>query len=210
MIYEELLRECAIAIEDMKLTPRREQKSGKDGDGEIIRFYDERGHELCVYVDVDAKCRSLLDALVVYYDCEETTTKAGDLFRFTKNLETAKIETYVRFCNILWAHRYQFKTTLPKGTPKFHDEDLLVLILELQHRKISHALQVVNQRPRVSFTHNDEEIASARKSVGRLRYQDTAGKVHSCKGNDGEPLKEFISMIVDDVLPKISEIKKIR
>jgi hypothetical protein len=210
MVFEEMVQECAIALDDIKLTPKRERKPDEEGGGETIRFYDERGHELCVYVSVDENCTSLFDAHVFYYDYEETVTKAGDLFRFARNLESTQVASYTQFCNILWAHRYQFKSTLPKGTQEFNDEDLLALIMELQRFRIPHKLDVVNKRPRISFTRDGEEVASARKSAGRLRYQNTAGRVISSEGTDGEPLKEFIATIVDDLRPAISEIKKIR
>lgn len=210
MIFEEVIRECAIALDDLKLTPKKETLSHGEGNRETIKFYDERGHELCVYVNIDETSTSLFDAHVFYYDYQETVTKAGDMFRFARNLESTQVSSYVQFCNILWAHRYQFKSTLPNGTHEFNDEDLLGLILELQRVRIPHSLEVVNKRPRISFTRDGEEVASARKSAGRLRYQNTAGKVISSKGDDGEPLKEFIATIVDDIRPAVSEIKKIR
>lgn len=210
MIYEELLKECEMALVDMELTTKREPISEEKGVGEIIRFHNKNGNELCVYVSIGENDTSLLGASAFYYDHVETTTKAGDVFRFSRNLESTEIDSYVRLCNILWAHRYQFKSKLPPQVREFHDEDLLSLILELEKNRIIHELQIVNGRPRITFLHNGEEIASARKSGGRLRYQSTNGDVISSQGTEGEPLKEFIKGIVDDLLPKTCEIKKFR
>lgn len=210
MIYEELLRECAFALDDMKLTPKLEQNPDENGVGQTIRFYNERGNELTVYVEVDADSSSLLGTFAFYWDYAETTTNAGDVFRFEKNLESTQINSYVQFCNILWAHRHQFKSKLSKGTREFHDEDLLALIIELERQGIPHNLQIVNHRPRISFTRDGEEIASARKSAGRLRYQNTAGEVTSSKATEGNMLKEFINDVVSDLRPKITKIKKFR
>ncbi|TLX16962.1 hypothetical protein [Rhizobium sp. MHM7A] len=210
MIYDELLRECAIALDDMKLKPKLEQNSDEQGVGETIRFYNELGNELTVYVEADPDSSSLLGTVAFHWDYAETITNAGDVFRVEKNLESTQINSYVQFCNILWAHRHQFKSKLSKGTREFHDEDLLALIMELERQRIPHELQIVNHRPRISFTRHGEEIASARKSAGRLRYQDTTGEVTSSKGTEGEALKEFISAVVNDLRPKITEIKKFR
>jgi hypothetical protein len=210
MIYEEVLRECKMVLDDMKLTAQRNPISEEQGGGETIRFFDEKGNELCLYVNVSENDKSLTDTFAFYYDHVETITKAGDVFRFTKNIESAEIDSYVRLCNMLWAHRHHFKTAVPPTSREFNDEDLLTLVLELERQKISHELQVVNKRPRITFTYQGDEIASARKSAGRLRYQNTDGNVISCQGTDGEPLKEFIKAIVDDVLPKNREIRKFR
>jgi hypothetical protein len=204
MIYEELVRECAIALDDMKLTPKRQQKSDGQDARETIRFYDERGNELTVYIEVAVDRLSLIGGVAHYWDYLETITKAGDIFRIAKNPESTQIKSYVQLCNILWAHRYQFKSKPSKDTREFYDEDLLALVMELERQRVSHDLQVVNHRPRISFTRDGEEIASARKSAGRLRYQDKAGEVTSAKGIDGEALKEFIDSILNDLCPKKS------
>jgi hypothetical protein len=209
MIFEEIRRQCAVALDDMKLTPQLE-RSEIDKGVETVRFYDERGNELTVYVEIEAQSGSLLGNHACYWDYTETVTKAGDLFRIEKALETTQIESYVQFCNILWAHRYQFKSKLRQGVREFHDEDLLALIMELERLRIPHDLQVVNQRPRISFTRDGEEIASVRKSAGRLRYLDTGGVVTSSQATEGENLKEFIGYVTNDLRPKIEETKKFR
>ena len=204
MIYDEMLRECAIALEDMILTPKLEQRDG-ERTTETIHFYDERGSELTVFVEIGPYNTSLIGNLACYWDYAETITKAGDLFRIEKTLETTRIESYVQFCNILWAHRYQFRSKLALGTREFHDEDLLTLIIELERLRISHDLQIVNQRPRISFIRDGEEIASVRKSGGRLRYQDTGGVVTSSQGTEGAALKEFIAYVTSDLRPKLQK-----
>lgn len=209
MIFDEMLRECAVALDDMKLTPKVEQRDS-DRAIEAIHFFDERGCELTVYIEIGPYNDSLIGTLACYWDYAETITKAGDLFRIEKTLETTKVETYVQLCNILWAHRYQFKSKLKPGVREYHDEDLLALILELERLRIPHELQIVNQRPRISFSRNDQEIASVRKSAGRLRYQDTGGVVTSSQGTEGADLKEFIVHVTGDLSPKAVEIKKIR
>jgi hypothetical protein len=205
MVHEELLTACKIALDDMQLKTSIEGLDEAVGGGHAIRFFNERGHELCVYIKVPEGVSRLLECEAFFYDFSEERIRTGDVFRFERNLESCKIDSYARIANILWANKYASKPPMPEGVREFRDSDLLALIREVERRNVSYELQVVSDRPRLSFKLNGEEIASARKSAGKLRYQSRAGDVIACKSEEPGDLRDFLEIVLKDLGTEVSE-----
>lgn len=208
MILQEIEDSYRSVLDELRLTATVTEIEKESGGGQVIKFHNQHGEELLLYVNVDATSDALADCDICYYDIEARVTKGGDIFHFTRNHDSVGIDGEERLPNCLRSNLHYVK---PKTGEKqvFKDEDLFRLIAGLDAADINTSLSVEFGRPRLSLIEEGEEIAAVTKRAGRMRYQASDGEIFTCKGITAEEIKEFLAVILADQRNANNRHKKI-